>query len=144
MATRRKIIIRVIAALFGALLVTILLAPYWFNFDRYRPQIISYFEQATGKKVEIERVTLTLFPQPTMHFVSFAVKSPPLFPPSDILKVPSADAVLDFRALLHRNVVIKSVSLDQPKINIISDPDGPWNFENPASQNSKNLFPLGI
>ena len=144
MLTRRKIILRSLIGLFAALLLTILLAPFWFNLDHYRPQIISYFEKATGKKVEIERVSLTLRPQPTIHFVSFAVKSPPLFPPSDIVKVPSADAVLDFWALLHRNVVIKSVSLDQPKINIISDPDGPWNFENPSSQNSKNLFPLGI
>src|SRR5579859_1402236 len=144
MATRRKIIVRVIATIFCVLLVTILLAPYWFNLDHYRPQIISYFEQTTGKKVEIERVSLKLLPRPTIHFVAFGVKSPPLFPPSYILKVPSADAVLDFWALLHRNVVIKSVFLDQPKINIISDPDGPWNFENPASQNSKNLFPLGI
>lgn len=143
MATRRKIILRVIASIFGLFFLTILLAPYWFNLDRYRPQIVTYFEQATGKRVEIERVSLTLFPQPTIHFASFAVKSPPLFPPSDIVKVPSADAVLDFWALLHRNVVIKSVALDQPQINIISDPDGPWNFENPSSQNSKNLFPLG-
>src|SRR5579859_2854812 len=122
MATRRQLILRSLAAVVAALVLIILTAPLWFNLDRYRPQIITYFEQATGKKVEIERVSLTFLPQPTIHFVSFAVKSPPLFPPSDILKVPSANAVLDFWALLHRNVVIKSVSLDQPKINIISDP----------------------
>jgi uncharacterized protein involved in outer membrane biogenesis len=144
MSTRRKIILRSLAALFVVLLLAILLAPVWFNLDRYRPQIITYFEQTTGKKVEIERVTLSFFPQPTIHFVAFGVKSPPLFPPSYILKVPRAEAVLDFWALLHRKVVIRSVSLDHPEINIISDPDGPWNFENPASQNSKNLFPLGI
>src|SRR5690348_4458840 len=116
MATPFKVVLRLIAAVTIVLVLTILLAPLWFNLDHYRPQIISFFEQATGKKVEIESVSLALRPQPTIHFVSFAVKSPPLFPPSDILKVPSADAVLDFWALLHRDVVIKSVSLDQPKI----------------------------
>ncbi|HLK04447.1 MAG TPA: AsmA family protein [Candidatus Acidoferrum sp.] len=144
MTTRRQLILRSLAAVVAALVLIILTAPLWFNLDRYRPQIITYFEQTTGKKVEIERVTLTLLPQPAIHFVSFAVKSPPLFPPSYILRVPRADAILDFWALLHRNVVIRSVSLDQPQINLISDPDGPWNFENPSSQNSKNLFPLGI
>jgi uncharacterized protein involved in outer membrane biogenesis len=144
MAARRKLVLRTIAIIFCALVLAILLAPVWFNLDRYRPQIITYFEQTTGKKVEIERVTLSFFPLPTIHFVAFGVKSPPLFPPSYILKVPRADAVLDFWALLHRNVVIKSVFLDTPQINIISDPDGPWNFENPSSQTSKNLFPLGI
>jgi uncharacterized protein involved in outer membrane biogenesis len=34
--------------------------------------------------------------------------------------------------------------MDGPEINLISDPDGPWNFENPESKTSRNLFPLGI
>jgi len=144
MATRRKIALRLVVIVICVIVVTILLVPAWFNLDRYRPQIISYFEQTTGKKVEIDRVSLTFFPRPTVHIDGFAVKSPPLFPPSYILKVPHTDTVLDFWALLHRNVVIRSMVLDQPQINLISDPDGPWNFENPETPNSKNLFPLGI
>ena len=144
MATRRKIAFRLVVIVICVIVVTILLVPVWFNLDRYRPQIISYFEQTTGKKVEIDRVSLTFFPRPTVHIDGFAVKSPPLFPPSYILKVPHADTVLDFWALLHRNVMIRSVVLDQPQINLVSDPDGPWNFENPETPNSKNLFPLGI
>jgi hypothetical protein len=34
--------------------------------------------------------------------------------------------------------------LEDPEINLVSDPDGPWNFENPETENSKNTFPLGI
>jgi uncharacterized protein involved in outer membrane biogenesis len=74
----------------------------------------------------------------------FGVKSPPLFPPSYIVKVARTDAVLDFWPLLRRKIVIKSVVLEDPEINLVSDPDGPWNFENPETQNSKNTFPLGI
>jgi hypothetical protein len=40
MTTRRKIVL-LIVTLFSALALTILLAPVWFNLDRYRPQIIS-------------------------------------------------------------------------------------------------------
>lgn len=144
MATRRKITLRLVVIIACIVFTAILLVPVWFNLDRYRPQIITYFEQTTGKKVEIERVALTFFPRPTIHIDGFAVKSPPLFPPSYILKVPHSDTVLDFWALLHRNVVIRSVVLHQPQINLVSDPDGPWNFENPETPNSKNLFPLGI
>ena len=144
MASRSKIALRLIVIVACIVVVAILLVPLWFNLDRYRPQIISYFEQTTGKKVEIDRVSLTFFPKPTVHIEGFAVKSPPLFPPSYILKVPHSDTILDFWALLHRKVVIRSVVLDQPQINLVSDPDGPWNFENPETPNSKNLFPLGI
>ena len=55
------------------------------------------------------------------------MKSPPLFPPSYIVKVARIDAQLDVRALLHRRVVVKSLVLEQPVINLVSDPDGPWN-----------------
>jgi uncharacterized protein involved in outer membrane biogenesis len=144
MATRRKIALTLIVLAFCLLIALILLAPIFLNLDHYRPQVISYFEANTGKKVEIERLSLTLFPQVTVHIQGFGVKSPPLFPPSYIFKVARADAVLDVWSLLHRNVVIKSVALEDPEINLVSDPDGPWNFENPETKNSKNTFPLGI
>jgi uncharacterized protein involved in outer membrane biogenesis len=144
MASRRKI-----AIWLGAIAVCLLagvafLAPIFLNLDRYRPEVISYFEQNTGKKVEIGRLSLTFFPQITVHMDGFGVKSPPLFPPSYIVKVARTDAVLDFWPLLRRNVVIRSVVLEDPEINLVSDPDGPWNFENPETENSKNTFPLGI
>jgi uncharacterized protein involved in outer membrane biogenesis len=144
MATRRRIALSLIVIAGCVFAALVLLAPVFLNLDRYRPQIVSYFEQSTGKKVEIERLALTLFPKATVHIDGFGVKSPPLFPPSYILKVPRADAVVDFGALLHRKVVIRSLVLEEPEITLVSDPDGPWNFENPETKNLKNLFPLGI
>ena len=73
MATRKKIALRlivIVAIVFAALLFG---APVFLNIDRYRPRIISYFEESTGKKVEIERLALTLVPQPTIHISGFGV-----------------------------------------------------------------------
>lgn len=144
MAGRRRIVLGLIAIAGCLLAASVLLAPVLFKLDRYRPQVISYFEENTGKKVEIERLALTLFPQVTIHIEGFAVKSPPLFPPSYIVKVTRADAVLDSWTLLHRQVTIKLLVVEDPEINLVSDPDGPWNFENPEMKNAKNTFPLGI
>ena len=102
MATRRRIALSLIVIAGCLLAALVLLAPVFFNLDRYRPEVISYFEENTGKKVEIGRLALTFFPSVTIHIESFGVKSPPLFPPSYIVKVARADAVLDFWALLHR------------------------------------------
>ena len=144
MATRRKIAVWLSAIAAFVLIALIFLAPVFLNLDRYRPEVISYFEQNTGKKVEIERLALTIFPHVKIHMYGFGVKSPPLFPPSYIVKVARVDAGVDFWALVHRNVVIRSLVLEDPEINLVSDPDGPWNFENPETLNSKNTFPLGI
>src|SRR6202166_5124711 len=144
MASRRKIAVWLVVIATCLLAGMVFLAPIFFNLDRYRPEVISYFEQNTGKKVEIERLALTFFPQITVHMYGFGVKSPPLFPPSYIVKVARTDAVFAFWPLLRRQVVISSVVLEDPEINLVSDPDGPWNFENPETVNSKNTFPLGI
>jgi uncharacterized protein involved in outer membrane biogenesis len=144
MSTRSKTALRLIGIACSVLIALLVLVPLLFNLDHYRPEVVKYFEQNTGKKVEIGHLSLTLFPSPTIHIKNFGVKSPPLFPPSYIVKVAQADAALDFWALLHRKVVVCSLLLKEPEINLVSDPDGPWNFENPATDNSKNTFPLGI
>src|ERR1700720_2692921 len=131
----------ILAGIAAALLIaSVFVVPILLDADRYRPKAISYLEESTGKKVEIGRLAVTFFPQVTIHVDDFAAKSPPLFPPSDILKVARIDAQIDPWALLHRRIVIKSLVLEQPTINLVSDPDGPWNFENPGAKKRPNSF----
>jgi len=140
MATRRKIVLIVVAVLFVALLFVV---PPLINVDRYRGQVISYLQQKTGKQVEIGRLAFAIFPL-SIRIDSFGVKNPSLFPPGYVVKVARIDASLDGAALLHRQVVIKSLVLDNPVIHLISDPDGPWNFENPQAKSSQKFLPLAL
>jgi uncharacterized protein involved in outer membrane biogenesis len=41
-------------------------------------------------------------------------------------------------------VNIKSLVLEDPIMNLTSDPDGPWNFENPQAKDSVSSVPLGV
>jgi len=112
------------------LLTLIFLVPPLIRVDRYRPQVISYLEKQTGKQTEIGRLALTFFPV-TIHIERIGVKNPPIFPAGYVIQVARIDAELTVRGLLHRQVVIKSLVLEDPILNLTSDPDGPWNFENP-------------
>lgn len=143
MAIRRRtgLIVAGIAALL--LLALVFVGPALVRVDRYRPQVISFLQEKTGKPVEIGRLALTFFPL-SIHIDSFGVKNPPLFPPGYIIQVARIDAELSVGALLHRQVVIKSLVLWDPVLNMTSDPDGPWNFENPQAQASQGTFPLGV
>src|ERR1700736_3613169 len=135
----------ILAGIAGALLVVcVFVVPALLNADRYRLKAISYLEESTGKKVEIGRLAVTFFPRVTIHVEDFGIKSPPLFPPSYILKVARIDAQLELWPLLHRQIVIRSLVLEQPVINLVSDPDGPWNFENPAAQNTPDTLLFGV
>ncbi len=142
MVIRRRtgLILAGIAALL--LLAFIFVSPYLLNVDRYRPQVISYLHEKTGKQVEIGQLRLTFSPL-SIHADNFGVKNPPIFPAGYVVQVARIDAELSIRALLHRQVVIKSLVLESPVMNLTSDPDGPWNFENPQSKVSQDTFALG-
>jgi len=124
------------------LLTLIFVVPALINVDRYRSQVISYLQGKTGKQVEIGRLGLTFFPV-TIHIDHIGVKNPPIFPSGYVAQVARIDAELSIGALLHRQVVIKSLILEDPVWNLTSDPDGPWNFENPQSKVPANALPLG-
>jgi uncharacterized protein involved in outer membrane biogenesis len=143
MAIRRKTGLIVIGIAATLLLALIFVVPALIRVDRYRPRVISYLQEKTGKQVEIERLSLTFFPL-SLHIDGFGVKNPPIFPRGYFVQVARIDAELSVSALLHRQVVIKSLVLKDPILNMTSDPDGPWNFENPQAQASQNNFPLGV
>ncbi len=141
MAIRRKTIIvaTVIAAAAvgaAALLLTVLAYP-----DRYRPQVISYLEAKTGKQIEVGHIGVNWVPL-SIRLDNFGCKSPKPFPSGYFLKAARMDAAIDVAALLHRQIVIKSIVLHEPIINVISDPDGLWNFENPVSKTSQERPPI--
>jgi uncharacterized protein involved in outer membrane biogenesis len=143
MAIRRKTALIVVGIAALLLLALVFVVPALINVDRYRPRVISYLQEKTGKQIELGSLSLTFFPV-SIHIVDFGVKNPPLFPPGYIVKVARIDAELSVGALLHRQVVIKSLVLGDPVLNLTSDPDGPWNFENPQATASQSTFPLGV
>jgi len=67
------------------------------NVDRYRPRVISYLQEKTGKQVEIGRLALTFFPL-TIHIDRIGVKNPPLFPSGYLIQVARIDAELSVGA----------------------------------------------
>src|ERR1700682_5147709 len=140
---RRKTGLIVIAIAGMLLLALIFVAPAFINVDHYRPEVISYLQERTGKQVEVGRLALTFFPL-AMHIDHFGVKNPSIFPPGYVVQVRRIDAELSAGALFHRQVVVKSLVLEEPILNMTSDPDGPWNFESPQSKTLDNTLPLGV
>src|ERR1700680_2717376 len=125
MPIRRRTTLIVVGIAAILLLALIFVVPTLANVDRYRPQVISYLQEKTGKQVEIGGLALTFFPV-TIHIDHIGVKNPPIFPAGYIVQVARIDAELSMGALLHRQVVVKSVVLEEPVLNVTSGPDGRW------------------
>jgi uncharacterized protein involved in outer membrane biogenesis len=143
MGIRQKSIVFATLIVAAAIVVTALLLA---NPDRYRREIISYLGAKTGKQIEIGHIGLTWIPL-SIRLENFACRNPKPFPSGYFLKAARIDSAIDAVALLQRRIVIKSMVLHDPIINVISDPDGLWNFENLPSTTSRErapIFALGV
>ncbi|HET9376998.1 MAG TPA: AsmA family protein, partial [Chthoniobacterales bacterium] len=89
---KRLIVAGIVSALLAALVFAI---PSLINPNRYRPRIIAYLQQKTGKQVEIRNLSLSLFPV-CLHMDDIGVKNPPIFPTGYVVKVARIDAELSF------------------------------------------------
>src|SRR5579864_5949935 len=146
MAIRRKTTIFLTGFVAAAIISMALLLSVLVNPDRYRPQVISYLEAKTGKQIEIGHIGVNWIPL-SIRIDNFGSRNPKPFPSGYFLKAARIDAAINPAALLHRRIVIKSIVLHDPVINVISDPDGQWNFENPpfkTSQAPTPIFDLGV
>src|SRR4029077_11495679 len=124
MPIRRGTAVIVVGIAAILLLALILVVTALVNVDRYRPQVISYLQEKTGKQDEIGRLALTFFPV-TIHIDHISVKNPAIIDTGYIVQVARINAEPSLGALLHRQVVIKSLVLEDPVLNLTSDPDGP-------------------
>ncbi len=143
MNKRVKVVLIVLAGL-----IVLAVATGWYALhhpDRYIPSITAYLQQDTGLQVQIRHMEVHVFPALGVRVYGLEIKNPKPFPSGDFLKVPSLDATVALIPLLGGRVAIQSLVLHKPVINVISDPDGLWNYQNPASGKQAPMhFPTGV
>jgi hypothetical protein len=152
MSRGRKIALGIVVVLVVIVLGLAIVVPLLVDVDRYRPQVIAHVEEETGKPAQIGHLSLTVFPSVAIRIDDFKLGNPPGFPPGDFVDVHRISVVVDAGALWDRQVVIKSLELDEPTINLLGDAQGHWNFENQpkkpvvkqTSAGEKPLFTLGV
>ena len=133
MSKGKKIALGILIFIVVVVIAVAVAIPFLIDIDRYRPQVIAHIQEATGKPAEIGKLSLTIFPVLTIRVDDFALANPPGFPKGYLVKTRRISVAVDRDALWDRKVIIKSLELDHPVINLLSDIRGKWNFENPPN-----------
>jgi len=151
MSSLKKVLLSLAIAIVVVLIGLAVAVPLLFNLDDYRPQATAYIQEQTGKPTSIGHMALTVFPSVSIRVDDFTLGNPPGFPQGNFVKVQRLSVAVDASALWNREVLIKSLELDGPVINLLSDVRGKWNFENPlksptrdSKPEGKPLFTLGV
>lgn len=131
MTRGRKIALIVVCIVVAFIVAASIIAPRLIQVDRYRPEVISLIEQKTGRQVSMSRIGLSVFPVIEITVDNLALANPAGFPAGNWLTIKRVKARLDAHALWRRQIVIRSLDLSQPAVNLLEDSRGQWNYAAP-------------
>jgi len=151
MTTGKKIALGVVIFFLVLVAGLAIVVPMLLDVDRYRPQVAQHIEAQTGKPASIGHLGLTVFPTLAIRVDNLSLGNPAGFPQGTFLEVRRVTVALDAAALWNREILIRSLDLDRPTLNLLSDVRGRWNFENPPQARAarttaadKPPFTLGV
>lgn len=128
---RRPILVLLIAIV--AIVVAALIAASLFNINKFRPRIEAELRAKLGCPVTLGELHLRLLPL-SIRIDGLTIGQPPGWPPQPVFAMSrEVYASAGLLSLLRGQPNIKELSLDQPRIELICNAQGVWNFSRIAS-----------
>ena len=111
-----------------------LLAPSFIDVNHYRPQIESKLRERLGRNVSLGPMRLRLIPL-GFRVQNAVIADDPKFNASrPFAQVQTLSVNPEILPLLHHDIVIKSVQLDHPTVELVRNQQGLWNFSTLAAR----------
>ncbi len=121
-----------IGALLGLLIIGLLMAPSFYDWNQYKQPAIEQIKTATGYDVSINGdISLALLPSPRVYAEQVRVNDPNAKGKADapaLLAFELLDVRVALMPLLSGDVSITSVNLKEPQIYVSQDAQGEYNF----------------
>src|SRR6184192_2564196 len=109
------------------------LAPRLIDVNHYRPQIESKLHDRLGRDVSLGPMRLSLIPL-GFRVQNAVISDDPKFNTNrPFAQVQTLSVNPEILPLLHHDIVIKSVQLDRPTVELIRNQQGVWNFSTLAA-----------
>src|SRR3954454_21432390 len=104
-----------------------------FDINRYRDTIRAQLEKRLNRTVNLGEMHASLFP-PRFRVQNAAISDDPRFNPQrPFVQTDELDVSAKLLPLLHKSVEIDSLELRRPRVELIKNRDGVWNFSSLAA-----------
>ena len=117
----------IIAIVVAVLVIIILVVPMVLDVNRYHGLVQAQLEKALGRPVTFGQMHLSLTP-PTVRLENVVIGEAPQFGSGPFASMQQIDAAIKLAPLLHRELQLQSLDLKQPKVELIRNARGVWNF----------------
>ena len=117
----------VIAVIVVLVVIALLAIPKFVNINTYHAEIQKQLQQALGRPVTFGDMHLSLLPL-RVSMDSLVIGEDPSFGSGSFASAQQLDTAVAFWPLLHKQVEIQSLTLRDPKLQLIKNARGVWNF----------------
>jgi uncharacterized protein involved in outer membrane biogenesis len=117
----------VVAIIVALLVIVIVVVPLALDINRYHGIVQAQLEKALGRPVTFGQMHLSLTP-PTVRMDNVVIGEAPQFGRGSFASMEAIDASVQLWPLLHKEVQLQSLDLKNPKVQLIRNPQGVWNF----------------
>jgi AsmA protein len=126
-APKSKFWLRLVGGAFLLLIVVVGAAFLLLDPERFRPLLVAEMERSLARKVSVGQLKVGLFP-PSFAASKLEVGDDPAFSAQPFLVAAGLSVRPSLLPLLTGKVEIQSVSIQQPRIELISNQAGIWNY----------------
>ncbi len=131
----------IIGVVFAVIVVAVLIFLATFDANRYRGVVQDQLQKNLGRDVKLGTLHLALFP-PRLQVDSLAIADDPKFAdPNPFVQAEQLDVSVKLLPLLHHSVEVDSLDLRRPKVELIKDAHGIWNFSTLGNKSEQQSQP---
>lgn len=117
----------IVAIVIALIVAVIVIVPLVVDANQYHGVVQSQLEKALGRKVSFGQMHLSLTP-PSVRLDDLQIAESPQFGNGQFATAKSVSVAVKLLPLIRHEVDIRSLSLDQPQVALVRNPDGVWNF----------------
>lgn len=133
----------IIAGVIGGIILLLLAVPLFVNVDSFRPRVEAELTAALGREVKIGKLSFSMLAG-GVTASNVTIADDPAFQKGPFLTVKSVDIGVDLLPLIFsRSMQVRSLTLDEPQITLLSAPGAKWNFSSIGAADSKKKAPAG-
>lgn len=118
-----------IAVLLVVAVATVLVAPSFIDWNRYKDEITAWVESRTGRDLTVGGdLSLSILPSPTLRATEVAFANAPEGTAEHLVRMEALDVTVDLVPLLGGRIRVESVRLVRPVVVLETLPDGSGNW----------------
>src|SRR5882757_425101 len=128
MMAGRRLWITLAAVVGGIILILLIAIPFLLNADNYRPRVQSMLSDATGRQVTLGHLSFSLFTG-SLTADQLSISDDPAFGQQPFVQAKQLHIGIEVGPLIFdKQVKIRSITIDTPKINLIQNQANVWNY----------------